>query len=286
MLGSDLVSELSKNYSVYGLTRKQDERPTFTVCDITNRMDTIKAIERIAPKVVIHAAAYADVDGCEVNRSLAMKVNFEGTKNVVDGCRHVKGLLIYISTDFVFSGNQRDSYKESNMTHPINVYGESKLLGEFYVRSQSLDYWIVRTSWLFGKNGNNFMSKILAKAQSEPRLDVVHDQKGCPTYTKDLVKAIARMIDRRFDEKQKTPASGIYHVCNRDSASRYEVALEVVSRKGLKNIKVDGIGSDEVKMLASRPKNSVLNPSRFEKSFDFTMRSWKDALADYLKELT
>ncbi len=285
MLGSDLVALLSKHYSVYGLTRKQDDRPTFAVCDITDRADTIKAIERINPKVVIHAAAWADVDACEINRAKAMKVNFEGTKNVVDGCRHVKGLLIYISTDFVFSGNQKDAYKETNMTHPVNVYGESKLLGEFYTRSQSLDYWIVRTSWLFGKNGNNFMSKILEKAKSGERLNVVHDQKGCPTYTKDLAKAILRMIDRRFESEKQPMLNGIYHVCNREPATRYEVALEIVGRKGLKDVKVDPVGSDEVKTLAARPKNSTLDMSKFEKSFDFAMRSWKDALVDYIKEL-
>ena len=144
MLGSDLVDCLDNDYAVYGMTRERDVRPRFFTCDITNRMDTIRAIERVNPKVVIHAAAWADVDACEINRAAAMRVNFEGTKNVVDGCRHVKGLLIYISSDFVFSGNQKEPYRETSMTHPINVYGESKLLGEFYVRSQSATYWIVR----------------------------------------------------------------------------------------------------------------------------------------------
>jgi len=285
MLGSDLVAELSKNYAVYGLTRKQDDRPTFTVCDITNRADTIKAIERINPKVVIHAAAWADVDACEVNRSMAMKINFEGTKNVVDGCRHVKGLLMYISTDFVFSGNQKEAYKETSMTHPKSIYGESKLLGEFYARSQSTDYWIIRTSWLFGKNGDNFMSKILAKAQTEKQLHVVHDQRGCPTYTKDLAKAIGRMVDRHFDEKKPAAVGGIYHICNREPASRYDVAIELIRQKGLKQVKVEPVGSDEIKTMAERPKNSTLDISRFEKVFGYEMRSWKDGLTDYLKEL-
>lgn len=285
MLGSDLIPELEVDYNVYGLVRNRDERPQFFECDITDRSQTIKAIERVNPRVVVHCAALTDVDRCENDRQLAAKVNFEGTKHVVDGARHVKATFIYISTDFVFSGNSREPYKETKLPHPMNVYGETKLLGEFYVREQSQNYIILRASWLFGAHGKNFMSKILERAQETQEIQVVQDQKGSPTYTPDLAKAIHRVIDVALQPESKEVLNAIYHVSNLGIASRYEVAAELIRQAGFSNMKVVPIDSTELKSLAKRPKNSALDNSRFQKVFNMTFRPWQEAVSDYLKHL-
>ncbi len=287
MLGKDLITELGNEFDVYGFMRGRDPRPRFYQCDITNRNSTIKGIERVNPQVVIHAAAMTDVDACENDRQSATRVNFEGTKNVVDGCRHVKAMCIYISTDFVFNGEQRDPYRETQLPHPINVYGESKLLGEFYVRDQSLRYLILRTSWLFGKNGRNFMSKILERAQESSELYVVNDQKGSPTYTKDLANGIHSILKyiRENGPSEKSTLNAIYHVSNRGVATRFEVARELLKQAHLEQVKINPMESLELKNIVKRPQNSALDNSRFEKTFGISLRPWQEAISDYLKEI-
>ncbi len=286
MLGTDIVEKLTPHHQVYGMVRQRDPKPSFFTCDITDRETTIKAIERVNPKIVIHAAAMTDVDGCEQDRFRAMQVNFEGTKNVVDGSRHVKALLIYISTDFVYSGSRPAPYRESQLPHPINVYGETKLLGEFYVRAQSVRHLIIRTSWTFGKYGDNFMTKILNRARTTGQLYVVKDQKGSPTYTVDFADALARVIQTFSEQKKDSDLSNaIYHVSNSGVASRYEVACELLKVANLHSVRVIPIESDELKSSAKRPMNSALDCSRFEKSFGMKLRPWQEALLSYTQEV-
>ena len=285
MLGQELVAVLGNAYSVYGTVRIRDERPNFYECDITDRNATIKNIERVNPAIVIHAAAMTDVEGCEEDRQKAMRVNFEGTKNVVDGARHVRALMIYISTDFVFSGTRRESYKESHVPHPATAYGESKLLGEFYTRDQSSSFLVIRTSWTYGIHGRNFMTKILSQAANGQELYVVEDQRGSPTYVKDLANAMRQMLDVLEESDAKSALNGIYHVTNSGSASRYQIACELVKQLKFSNIKINPVSSDEFKTLAKRSFNSVLDNSRFQNSFGIVMRPWQEALQDYVKEL-
>ena len=282
MLGSDLVQTLEYEYEVYGMVRQQDARPRFFSGDITDRLSTVKHIERIQPRVVIHAAAMTDVDGCETDRPRAMKVNFEGTKNVVDGCRHVKGILIYFSTDFVFDGTSREPYRESHIPNPINVYGETKLLGEFYVKSQSIDHLIIRTAWTYGAKGDHFMAKILRKGGESSQIHVVKDQVGSPTYTKDIAEALARILRLILSEEGKETLNAIYHMTNDGAASRYEVAVELLKRAGCRDVLVCPITSDELQNAAKRPLFSVLDNSRVQKKFSVKFRNWKDALNDYI----
>ena len=286
MLGKELTTELEKNMDVYGFMLEDDRRPRFSKCDITDRVGTIKSIERINPKIVVHTAAMTDVDGCESNRAEAMRVNFEGTKNVVDGCRHVKALMVYVSTDFVFSGNKKEPYIETTLPHPINVYGESKLLGEFYVRDQSSSYLIIRTAWLFGIHGSNFMSKILAKARESKELQVVCDQKGSPTHTRDLARAIHVAIQKISRGESKEAINTIYHAANNGAVTKYEIACELLKQANLADVKVVPIESSELEGLghvAKRPANSVLNSSRFERTFGFKFLTWQEAISEYLK---
>ncbi len=288
MLGRDLIQELQEHYDVYGCMLEDDRRPKFFQCDITNRTSTIKAIERVNPNVVIHAAAFTNVDQSEHDRALAMKVNFQGTKNVVDGCRHVKGILVYISTDFVFGGNRKEPYIEKVIPHPINVYGASKLLGEFYAREQSQQYLIFRPAWLFGQYRNNFMSKILSSAKQEQELHVVQDQVGSPTYARHLAQAIHAALRKVCDENLNEALNTIYHTVNRGAVTRYEVARELLKQAHLEHVKITPINSNELTGsggFAKRPVYSVLDASRFERTFDFQFPTWKEAIREYLTDI-
>ncbi|HDP70188.1 MAG TPA: dTDP-4-dehydrorhamnose reductase, partial [Actinobacteria bacterium] len=213
MLGSDLVKVLSlptgrygSEHDIVGLSHRE--------LDITNKKDVDICISNNKPDMVIHAAAYTDVDGCESNRDLAFKVNAEGAKNVASACRVIGSAMVYISTDYVFNGIKNAPYMEEDKTFSTNTYGESKLLGEEHVSSILKDYYIVRTSWLFGKNGKNFVETILRLAREKDELRIVNDQVGSPTYTFDLAKAIKVLISKR--------SFGCYHVSNQGFCSWYD----------------------------------------------------------------
>ena len=185
MLGVDLVDVLSKEHEVTGIDIRDPGSwildlgsVKFSKADITNKNGIIKAICGARPEVVIHTAAYTDVDGCEKNRDLAYKVNGMGTQNVVLACKACKALLVYISTDFVFDGEKKEPYRESDKPNPLSTYGKSKLEGEKYISLLLNKYFIIRTSWLFGKYGRNFVKTILKLLQEEKELKVVDDQIG------------------------------------------------------------------------------------------------------------
>ena len=212
MLGADLCQELEKDYEVYGADlvhrtsytcppkpeRRRRIVHRFIKGDITNRKSVANIVYRIKPDIVIHAAAWTDVDGCELNKKKAYKINSEGTKNVALACRTANAPLIYISTDFVFDGKKNRPYAEADRPNPISVYGGSKYKGEIYIKRILRRYYILRTSWLYGRNGRNFVDIIIDKAKKERALKVVNDQIGSPTYTKDLAKAIHAFLDRIF----------------------------------------------------------------------------------------
>ncbi len=285
MLGSDLLKVLSlpanlpagrhgrynrhgKEHEVIGLSHQE--------LDVTEKKDVEGCISSVKPDVVVHAAANTNVDGCESNRELAFLVNAEGTKNVALACQETGSVMIYISTDYVFDGAKDTPYTEEDEPHPINVYGESKLAGENHVKSILRRYYIVRTSWLFGKNGKNFVDTILhlAKEKDEPR--VVDDQFGSPTYTLDLTKAISKLIEK--------PSYGYYHITNQGFCSWYDFAREILGLSRLNDIKVIPVSTKEIKRLANRPKYSVLSCQKFMNEFDYNLRDWQDALKGCLVE--
>ena len=285
-LGRELTEVLAADFDVYGCDLMDDRSPKYCYGDVTNRVDMIKLIERVNPKIVIHTAAETDVDRCEVDRTRAMKANFEGTKNVVDGCRHVKGMLVYISTDFVFGGNRREPYAETVVPHPINIYGESKLLGEFYVREQSSQYLILRSAWLFGPSGNNFMSKILSVARTQKEIQVVQDQKGSPTNVRHLALGILAALKKIVQDNSKEGLNSVYHAVNHGGPSRYEVACELLKQARLHEVRVVPIGSGELigrSSIVKRPVFSVLDGRKFENTFGFQFPTWQEGIADYLK---
>jgi len=283
MLGSDLVKELTGKYEILGMDladRSRLESSSFLKADITKQEEVSRIITNTRPGIVVHTAAWTDVDGCELDSKKAYSVNAAGTENVAMACSKAGAAMIYISTDFVFDGKKGSPYKEEDRPNPLSVYADSKFKGEEAVKRLLKKYFILRTSWLYGPNGNNFVDTIIAKAKENERLKVVDDQVGSPTYTADLAVAIRTFIDIISSASAKvTP--GIYHVSNSGSVSWYEYANMILSIAGI-SAKVDPISSDELGRAAKRPAMSVLDCSKFTALTGLNMRSWDSALRDYL----
>jgi dTDP-4-dehydrorhamnose reductase len=288
MLGVDLSHELYHDHKVFGadvVRRSPGAICGFYKLDITKRQNALAIIRNLNPDIVIHTAALTDVDGCELDEKRAYRINSEGTKNVALACKSIGAVLVYISTDFVFDGRRKAPYKEPDKTNPLSVYGNSKLKGESAVKRIVKKYFILRTSWLYGRHGKNFVDTILKKGEKEPVLKVVNDQAGSPTYTKDLAKAIHALISviaRPEGPKQSQKVQyGIYHVSNSGSVSWYDYAKEIFKMTGSRT-KVTPISSKELGRPAKRPRMSVLDNSKFIKLTGHKMRNWQEALKEYV----
>lgn len=287
MLGCDLFSELRKSHEVYGADLVPSSQLLVVrslKCDITSKKSISDVFSKVKPDVVIHAAAWTDVDGCELDPKKAYRINRDGTANVALACKNHKSALIYISTDFVFNGKKKTSYRESDRPAPLGVYADSKLAGELEIKDILTNYFIIRTSWLYGKRGKNFVDTIIDKAKAGPILKVVDDQVGSPTYTKDLAEALHALLDRIFTKNEKrttNDARGIYHISNSGAVSWYEYAKAILQMAGVKT-KVVPISSKELARPAKRPAMSMLDCSKFSKFTGFKMRNWKTALKEYL----
>lgn len=282
MLGIDLCEELNGDYIVCGFDLSKNpgsKVKNFYKGDITDKSRVSAVISKVKPFVVIHAAAWTNVDASEFDKKKAYRINSSGTKIVALACKETGAILIYLSTDFVFDGRKKIPYRESDKPHPLNIYADSKLKGEEAVKKSIKKYFILRTSWLYGRHGANFVDTIIDKAKFEPELKVVRDQTGCPTYTKDMARAIHVLIDRIV--KGQRSKFGIYHVCNSGSVSWYQYAKEILKLTG-SGAKILPISSEELARAAKRPAMSVLDNSRFRAFTGYRMRNWKDALKDYL----
>jgi dTDP-4-dehydrorhamnose reductase len=232
--------------------------------DITDAVNVATTIHELHPALVINAAAYTDVDGCEDNRDLAFMVNGDSLLPLARACQKTGAILVHFSTDYVFDGTRR-SYRENDVPHPINAYGESKLLGERNIQENMDDYRIIRTSWLFGKHGKNFVETMLRLSSEMPQVYVVNDRFGKPTYTADLARKTADIV---------WSAPGIYHVTNEGVCSWYEFALEIIPN-------VVPCSTAQYPQKAKRPAYSVLTNTKIS-----TMRPWQEALKTYIKERT
>lgn len=289
MLGVDLCKELAGKYELYGMDNRTgaicDLAQKFIKCDITDAKCVAEAVLKVNPRIVIHTAALTDVDGCERDKEKAYSINWIGTKNVAAACKDAGAALIYISTDFVFDGKKKQPYSETDETNPINVYAESKLRGEDAVREALRDHFILRTSWLYGKHGKNFVDTIIAKAKTEKELKVVDDQVGSPTYTVDLSRAIYRLIDKFFESyRSELMPYGTYHVSNSGSVSWYGYAEEILRLVEAKT-KIAPITSEQLGRPAKRPAMSVMDSSKFTAFTGMKMRDWKIALKEYIAKI-
>jgi dTDP-4-dehydrorhamnose reductase len=198
-------------------------------------------------------------------------------RHVALGALRCRAKVIYLSTDYIFDGRKREPYLEEDPPHPLNVYGRSKLKGEQYVRELMEDALIVRTQWLYGKYGKNFVTSILRQAREKKVLSIVNDQIGSPTYTADLSKAISVLI--------RCNARGIFHVANSDLCTWYTFGQEILKLSGVAGVEVIPISSKELGRPANRPSYSVLSTQKLKQETGMTLRSWSEALKDYLQTL-
>jgi len=265
MLGRDLCSVLSTSHCVTGVDREE--------ADITE-LGAVRALVGDArPDLVLHAAAFTDVDGAESRPDEARRVNATGTWHMAMAARDVSAGFVYISTDYVFDGTKAIAYTEDDRPNPINVYGETKLGGEHATTSLLRGAYIIRTSWLFAPHGKNFVNTILRLAQERGRLEVVTDQIGTPTYTLDLAHAINAIL--------AAGVPGVYHVANDGTCSWFQFAAEILRQTGTQAALLPTT-SDLFGRPARRPAYSALSTERLARRVGHWMRSWQAALAECL----
>lgn len=269
MLGSDIVKIFSKTHEVVEVTRQD--------FDITDTQASLEYIKSIKPDVVIHSAAYTDVDGCESNIKRAYQVNALGTRNIAVACNEINASMVYISSDYIYDGNKNSPYYEYDITNPLSVYGKSKLEGENFVKTLCKKYYIVRTSWLFGKHGKNFIQTMLTLAKDKETISVVNDQVGSPTYTEDLAKALSELILK--------PAYGTYHIANEDFCSWYDLAKYIFEIANVIGVEVISTTTEDLGRPAPRPKNSRLEKFYLRLNGYNVLRSYKDAVREYINTI-
>ncbi len=273
-LGTDVVFAASRNDAV-------DLHPfTRAELDITDESRVRETITRVAPEVIIHAAAYTAVDDCETNEQHAIDINGTGTANVVTAAREIGARVMYISTDYVFDGTKVEPYTEVDTPNPASVYGRSKLLGENAVSELGDAGLIVRTSWVCGAHGANMVKTILRAVSQHPTLTFVDDQIGNPTFTTDLAEVLLTLANRND--------SGVMHVTNEGTVSWYEFCQEVLVAAGLERDRVQPCATSELQppRPARRPANSVLANTRFSPLGLELLRPFEEPLRETIHDLT
>lgn len=246
--------------------------------DLTRR-EQVFSLTEAAPEIIINCAAYTNVDGCETHRELALQVNGAGPGLLAELAEKIGATLVHISTDFVFHGDQNRPYTESDRPDPQSVYGESKRLGEQHILQSRLQkYFIIRTSWLYGAGGNNFVETILRLAGERERLTIVADQRGTPTWTEDLARAIFALL--------QTDEYGLYHYSNSGECSWYEFASAIVEQAKLADLplkvtEVAPIPTEAYPLPATRPKYSVLSKEKISAVDGIDIPRWPESLHNY-----
>lgn len=268
-LGTDVVDELKKN----GIEPVCADLPEL---DITDLGAVESFIFHSGADAVIHCAAFTNVDIAETEREACRRVNAEGTLNIARSCARRGIKMLYISTDYVFSGEGNMPFEADGETKPCNYYGESKLAGEKAVIENCEKYFIVRVSWVFGENGKNFVKTMLCLSKEREEITVVNDQIGSPTYTKDLSKLLCDMI--------VTERYGVYHATNEGFCSWAEFAAKIMELSGA-STKIIPVTSNEYKSVAKRPANSRLSKSSLDNSGFDRLPHWQDALRRYLENI-
>jgi dTDP-4-dehydrorhamnose reductase len=259
------ISEEIKNSEVFALDVEE--------LDITNLGQVKKVLYDIKPDVVINCAAATNVDGCESNKDLAFKINAIGPRNLAIVCEVIGAKLVQVSTDYVFSGVGETPLTEYDLTAPYSVYGKTKLKGEEYVREFSSKYYIVRTAWLYGYVGKNFVYTMMNLGEQKESLNVVNDQKGNPTNANDLAYHILKLIE--------TEEYGIYHCTGKGECTWYDFAKLIMELSGRKCI-VNPCTSEEFKTPAKRPEYSSLDNIMLRCTVGDEMRDWKEALKSFI----
>lgn len=264
MLAQAILSVFKGKHDVIGVSHAE--------CDITKPEDISKWVEQISPKMVINATGYTKVDLAESDKETAYRVNAEGVGNIARVLASKDIPLVHFSTDYVFNGENEDGYYEDDLYSPISVYGASKADGEKEIVKNMKKYFIVRTSWLYGSGGTNFVDTMLNLARKKENIRVVGDQTGCPTYTFDLAQAVLQL-----SEGDKY---GIYHMTNDGSTTWFDFAVEIFKQLGIP-MHITKISTAERNTPAKRPKCSILINSKFPH-----LRYWKEGLTAFLSNKT
>lgn len=268
-LGYDVVKELeSRSVSAVGVDVEE--------MDITDAAAVRSVITAADVDAVIHCAAYTDVEGAEDKEAICRKVNVEGTRNIAEVCRTLDIKMMYISTDYVFNGQGDKPWDPEDKREPLSVYGKTKYEGELAVQELLEKYFIVRTSWVFGVNGKNFVKTMLNLGKTRGAVSVVNDQFSSPTYTYDLAVLLADMI--------MTEKYGVYHASNEGYCSWYDFAVEIFQAAAM-DVAVTPVDSSAFPVKVERPKNSRLDKSKLQLCGFNPLPHWKDATRRYVKEI-
>lgn len=276
MLGSDVDFFLKETHKDYTAS---DIEVDITDLEQLKRFISDKKIDWI-----INCSAYTAVDKAEDEPEKAFKINTEGALNIAKIAREKEAKLIHISTDYVFDGEKNGSYTEDDDPNPMGAYGKSKLEGEKNIQNLIEKYFIFRTAWLYGKNGNNFVYTMLRLFKEKEAVKVVSNQWGTPTHTKDLAGTIIKIIQDKSDKY------GIYHFTNEGRTNWYEFAKEIYERAKKhklikKNINIIPITTEEYPTKAVRPKNTYMSKEKIKSSFGLNIRDWGNSLEDFLKDI-
>ncbi|MGG3799035.1 dTDP-4-dehydrorhamnose reductase [Metabacillus fastidiosus] len=265
-LGKEALEMFGKlNVQVIGCNKSQ--------LDITNYEQVEEVVNSLKPNIILNCAAYTNVDQAEDNVHHAFLINAIGARNLAIVTDIVGAKIIHISTDYVFAGTKNKPYNEFDMPDPQTIYGKSKLAGEEFIKNFNKKHFIIRTSWLYGKYGNNFVKTMLKLSQESSEINVVNDQLGSPTLTTDLLISISDLM--------QTSYYGTYHVSNAGQCSWYDFAKEIFLIRG-NDTKVSGICSENYPTRAVRPKYSVMDHMGIQLNNLKEMRSWKEALEEFL----
>jgi len=290
MLGRDLCAVLSDVYDVWGLDIHKGpfNNNRFILCDVTDSKSVENVVKELQPRIIVHCAAWTDVDACEENQDKAKRINVEGTENLASIAKQINALIFYMSTDYIFNGGKDSPYVEDDQPNPINYYGRTKLEGENAVKESKASYIVLRTSWLFGgeRENNNFVNAVINQYDSGKSLRVVKDQKGRPTYTKDFAKALMHVIEYY---KNKNDVHEIMNIANEDEITWFTFAKIIIERishiRGGAVPEIIPISSNELNRPAKRPKNSVLDTEKYTGKCKNKLRSWRSALDEYFIRL-
>ena len=267
-LGYDVVKALeSRGYQPVGVDREE--------MDLMNNNMIQNFIMNLKPEAIIHCAAYTAVDQAEEEVEICYQINAEAVKVMAECAKTLDIPMIYISTDYVFDGTKASEYVETDIPNPINVYGASKLKGEQYVQQLLEKFYIVRISWVFGINGNNFIKTMQRLGNEQDQLNIIHDQVGSPTYTADLASLLVDMIE--------TNRYGIYHATNEGYCSWYEFADEIFKQSQL-DVMLHPITTDQYKTKAKRPLNSKMSKQKLSDYGFHRLPTWQEALKNYLNQ--
>jgi dTDP-4-dehydrorhamnose reductase len=267
MLGSDLMAEFRSGNDLLGMDLPE--------IDITQLDCCHRIIDKFQPDIVINASGYTRVDDCESHEKEAYAVNGQGPGNLATAAAHAGALLVHYGTDYIFDGRKSDPYLEEDAPNPQSAYGRSKLMGEELIRQNCPKHLILRTSWLFGANGPNFIKTIVSAAKQNPSLRVVHDQKGSPTYSQDLAAHTQQII--------KAGGRGVYHVTNSGACTWFELACKAVEWARIDNIKIEPVTTAEYPRPARRPQNSILANAHLQRDGLAPMRNWQSAAREYVE---